>query len=287
MTNSALWHRVRPGGPWQVLLPGVYFSHTGQPGHSQQEMAALLYAGPGSVLTGAAALSRHGLRAPETSAVNVLIPASRVRQGTAFARVHRTSRMPRQVCASGQIHFAMPPRAVADAVRWVTDAREVRAIVASAVQRGMCPVPRLAEELDAGPVRGSALLRLALAEVSGGIRSVAEADFQLLIKRAGLPLPVFNPRLYAGETFIGMPDCWWPDAGVAAEVDSREWHLSPADWQRTLARHARMSSHGIIVLHVTPAQIAHQPEKIAGELRSALAAGRGRAPLPITARPAR
>src|SRR5262249_12118106 len=74
-------------------------------------------------------------------------------------------------------------------------------------------------------------------------------------------------------------DCWWPDTGVAAEVDSRAWHLSPRDHARTVARHARMSAVGIIVLHFTPQQITTQPSRVADLIRSALAAGRDR-PLP-------
>jgi hypothetical protein len=91
---------------------------------------------------------------------------------------------------------------------------------------------------------------------------VAEGDFVLLIRRAGLPEPMLNPRLFAGETFIASPDCWWPRAGLAAEVDSREWHLSPADWERTLARHRRMTGYGITVLHFTPGQIAREPKAV-------------------------
>ena len=45
LTSHALRHRLRPGGPWQSLLPGVYIAATGAPTTLQQEMAALLYAG--------------------------------------------------------------------------------------------------------------------------------------------------------------------------------------------------------------------------------------------------
>jgi hypothetical protein len=120
----------------------------------------------------------------------------------------RTKRMPPGICTTGEIGYAPVPRAVADAVRWMGDDREARALVAAAVQQGYCPLPLLAEELDAGPVRGSARLRGVLAEVTGGIRSIAEADFLELIRRARLPVPVLNPRLYAGDTFIAAPDCW-------------------------------------------------------------------------------
>ncbi len=56
LTRHALGHRLRPGGPWRNLLPGVYMAATGTPTTLQQEMAALLYAGSGSVITGPAAL---------------------------------------------------------------------------------------------------------------------------------------------------------------------------------------------------------------------------------------
>lgn len=31
MSDQALRHRLRPDGPWQVLLPGVYLTTTGSP----------------------------------------------------------------------------------------------------------------------------------------------------------------------------------------------------------------------------------------------------------------
>ena len=287
MTPGTLRRRVRPGGPWQTVLPGVYLTHTGTPGQDQLDMAALLHAGRGSVISGLAALSRHGVRVPRTSVVDVLVPASRTRQGASFAQIHRTTLMPRRVCYSGPIYYTLAPRAVADAARWLTDARAVRGIVADAVQRGICPLNRLTEELAAGSMRGSAAFRQALAEVTAGARSVVEGDFVRLIKRARLPEPMLNPRLYAGDTFIAAPDCWWPRAGLAAEVDSREWHLSPADWARTMARHRRMTGYGITVLHFTPGQIARDRTGVIRDLAAALAAAEGRPPLPIIARPAR
>ena len=73
------------------------------------------------------------------------------------------------------------------------------------------------------------------------------------------------------------------DAGVAAEVDSREWHLSPHDWERTLARHARMSAYGILVLHFTPGRIRGEPLAVAADIAAAIKSVRDRARLPIRA----
>ena len=168
---------------------------------------------------------------------------------------------------------------MADAARWLTDIGDVRAVVAEAVQRRMCSIEDLVEELDHGPKQGSALLRRALAEVADGVRSAAEGQLHALIERSGLPMPMFNPRLFVGRAFLAVPDCWWPDVGVAAEVDSRAWHLSPRGWENTLARQARMAAVGIIVLHFTPNQLYRQRSEVVSMIRSALAAAQGR-PLP-------
>jgi len=287
MSDSALRNRLRAGGSWQLLLPGVYQAFTGVPTQDQRELAALLYAGPGSIITGPAALAAHGIAVPDGPVVDVLIPAGRRRSDYSFVRVQRTARFPAVAYSRGSLHYVPPDRAVADTVRRLSDLTEVRAIVASAVQRRSVQVSDLARELDQGPVRCSASLRAALAETADGIRSVAEADLRRLIVRFGLPAPLYNPRLYLGEEFIACPDAWWPEAGVAVEVDSRQWHLSPKDWERTMARHSKMSALGIIVLHYPPARLSAEPRVVAAQIKSALEAGRGRRLPEFRAEPAR
>ena len=167
--------------------------------------------------------------------------------------------MPARASSIGPVRLALVPRAVADTVRQLTELREVRAVVADAVQLGRCTVGQLAEELRTGPVKGSAMFRSVLTEVADGIRSTAEGDLRDLIRTARLPMPLFNPSLYDGDLFLGKPDAWWPDAGVAGEVDSRAWHLSPEDWDRTRQRHDRMAAAGIIVLHFSPRELRREP----------------------------
>jgi len=107
-----------------------------------------------------------------------------------------------------------------------------------------------------------------------------------LLRRSRLPMPMFNAHIYAGRTFLAVADAWRPDAGVAAEIDSREWHLSPADWERTMRRHAAMTAHGILVLHFTPRMIREDPARVGAEVRDAIRAGRARPALNLRALPA-
>ena len=99
-------------------------------------------------------------------------------------------------------------------------------------------------------------------------------------------MPLLNPRLYLGTELIARPDAWWPDHGVAVEVDSREWHLTPEGWERTMRRHARLTALGISVLHFSPRQIRDEPDQVVGAIRAALANRRGQLQLKIRTLPA-
>lgn len=285
LSPDALRHRLRDGGPWKTVLPGVYLMHNGGLTGSQREVAAVLYAGRECVVTGIAALQRHGVRVPISEMVDVLIPDATKRQSTGFVRTHRTIRMPDRPLVVGGVRWAPPARAIADATRNDLDPRDVLALVADAVQQRKCTVADLAAELNIGPSQRSATLRAALEGVIDGIASVTEGDMRKLIKSGRLPEPMYNPRLYLGSEFLAQPDLWWRDAGVAGEVDSREWHLLPAQWERTMARHAKMSAAGIIVIHVTPRRIRMEGGGVLAEFRSAIEVGRQRPALPIRAVP--
>jgi very-short-patch-repair endonuclease len=226
-------------------------------------------------------LRRHGLRAPEGDTVDLLVPTVSQRKSVGFVRLRRTRRMPATHSAHGSLRWVHPARAVADLALQMTSLAEVRSVIADSIQRGRCSFALLRDELRAGPMRGSALFRQALGEIADGIRSAAEGDLHDLIRKAGLPLPLFNAKLFVDGEIIAVPDCWWPQVGVAVEVDSREWHFSPHDWEKTMRRHEAMGAHGIITLHFTPRRIREEPAEVVKAIREALAAAEHRPPLLI------
>lgn len=287
LSASALRYRLRANGPWSGCLPGVYRAETGTPTQAQREIAALLYGGPHAVLTGAAALRHYLLPAPESAAVDILIPARSQHNSVSYVRVHRTTRMPEMVYGPPCCRCAPPARAVADALRGLASLREARALLAGVVQDRGCAPCQLRRELDAGPVQHSRLLRSVLAEVADGVRSAPEAELRDLIKRAGLPMPLFNPRLYLPDgTFIACPDAWWPEAGVAVEIDSKRWHLSPDDWERTMDRHGQLGQYAIVTLHFTPHKLRTDQAFVIASLKNAYKSGTTRPRLPIKTVPA-
>jgi hypothetical protein len=289
VTPSRMRHMLRDGGSWQVLLPQVWLAATGTPSRAQLEIAAQLYGGPGSIITGPAALPCHRIAAEIPELIDVLVPVTLQRRDAGFVRLHRTVRLPRDFTTLGPsvpIRYALAARAVGDTVRGLPSLREVQAIVADAVQRRRCSLNDLIAELDEGPRNNSGLFRQALVQVAGGVRSVAEADLRKLLAKSSLPMPLFNAELWLGNEFVARPDAWYPEFGIAIEVDSTEWHTRPKDHQEDVRRQTRMGRHLIVVLRFKPWEIRHEPGKVIAAIADAIERAAGRPSLNLRVVPA-
>ena len=173
---------------------------------------------------------------------------------------------------------------MADAARGFAALDDVRTVVAEVIQKRACTIAEIGLELEEGPKRGTIHLRTALAEVRAGARSAAEARFLKRLQRSDLPMPKFNVLLVAADgTIIADVDAWWEEAGVAAEIDSQEYHFYRADWLKTYAKHSRMLKYGILPHHFPPSRIDNDWEAIYDELKSSIKEGLQRPRLPIVA----
>jgi hypothetical protein len=262
--------------------------HNGPPTRDDMRRAALLHAGPRAVLTGSDALELHGMsRMPApTGLIHVLIPAERRRVGAGKLLVERTDRLP--VPAQGKWPLAPIERAALDLTRRTHDRDVVRAVLAEVVQRERTTPARLIAELEAGSDRGSALPREVLEAVSDGIRSVAEAKARELLRRSGLPQPMWNARLVDARTgrFIAVADAWFDEVALAWEIDSYEFHLSPADYERTMQRRVAMTAVGIAVVAHSPKRVFDRGTQVLDDLAGNLRQARSRPRPPIVAIPA-
>lgn len=68
---------------------------------------------------------------------------------------------------------------------------------------------------------------------------------------------------------IAVADCWFDDVAMAWEIDSREWHISPAEYEATLARRAAMVASGTFVLATPPSRIRSAGRAMLDELHRA------------------
>ena len=120
-----------------------------------------------------------------------------------------------------------------------------------------------------GPVEvrqthGRVRLRRALQEAAAGAWSVPEADLAALVHTSRvLPTVWLNPGL-ADEngTRLTTPDVWLDDVGMAVMIHSREFHAGALQWNATVVDDSELSSHRIVVVGVTPEQLAKDPASV-------------------------
>ena len=138
--------------------------------------------------------------------------------------------------------------------RSLLDIDDVRTVVAEAVQRGFCDVDSIAEELRAGRRNGSSLLRRAVREVADGAASAPEARAGRCCERRESPPFEQNAPVVVGSRCY-FADFLWRELWAILEIDSREYHFAPQDWQATLRRDAALETAGYSVIHVVPSDL--------------------------------
>ncbi|HEX6355277.1 hypothetical protein [Actinophytocola sp.] len=274
------YRRCLPGGPWQRLLPGVVLLTNMPPTRLQLVEAALLYGGQDTLVTGLEACQRHGLRnLPDSYGIHLLVPAGRHLHSTGNVVVERTKRFPKPVVRDG-VPLAPPVRAVIDACRRLTSRDPVQALITEAVQRGRVPPAWLSLELAAGSRRGTAVPRDVLRDVIVGARSDAEVDAIRVWERTGLPRPAWNvPLRDTSGTYLGTPDAWFAEVGLAWEIDSYEFHFEREAYANTVNRNARYAGRNRGVADAPDAP-AHRPRRSGGGADRCLSGSRGSRPPP-------
>ncbi|ROS30954.1 hypothetical protein [Cellulomonas sp. PhB150] len=254
--------RRRLATSWRLVLPGVVLLGRGALDAAQKLVAAQLHVGDDAVITGGAAAHWHGLRYAEPDQyVDVLVAWSRAQRVTGFVRTRRTDRPVRPIHGGGIVLVAPVVRAVADACRARRDERYATALVVEAVQRRKAKLDAFVDELNAGPTRGSATLRRAVAAASTGAWSAPEHDLiELITTSSTLPEPWPNPVLWTTDgTLLPSPDLWLDDVGIAIQVHSHMHHAAGADWDRTVRADSALAEAGVLRISLTPAEIARQP----------------------------
>ncbi len=245
-----------------MIARGAILTRPEEPTRDDWAAVGVALAGPSAALSGWDAVRALGLGDPSPPSNEVLVlsrhSSNRV---VGCVRVRETSRpyTIRLTSADNTVHPLTPvagaPRAISDAARYFSTAAPVRALVTSAVQRRRCTLDELLAELHAGPQNGSKWLRLALRDAVDGARSVVEAAASRRMSRAHVPAFELNvPIIDASGMTIAIADVLWRGLRAILEIDSREYHLSEADWKRTMRRHNLLTRRGFALTHIAPTE---------------------------------
>jgi hypothetical protein len=266
------------GGPWWHPLSGLVALTRGALTRHQRLVAALLVTGDDALVTGLAACRLHGLeRVPDHDEVHVLLDHRSRRTSEGFLLVERTRRPPTSRVLDG-IRCAVLHRALLDGARRLSRIDEVRALLCEAVQRRMVTVAALRTEIEAGSGRGTALVRIVIAELEDGIRSTAEAWLRELVQdMEDFPTVRWNVPLRRGDgSFLAEADGLVEGLPLVFELHSFAHHADLETYDATMRRQGELAATGYLVVTITPREVREDPAGLRRKLRGAVEHARAR-----------
>jgi Protein of unknown function (DUF559) len=243
-------------------LPGVYAVGHDAPSVEADLAAAVLYAGPGAMLSHGTAAWWLGLTDRPPARIHVSTPRKcRARPGIT---VHQ-----RRACERAS-HKGLPVTTVAQTLLdYAATARlnQVRVACANAEYKHVLNVAAIQALIGSGRP-GSATLRTALRRHQPRLayaRSATERAFLALCEAHGIALPEVNVRV-GGWTV----DFFWRKQGVVVEIDGHGNHHTPAQRDRDRRKELALRRRGLAVNRYSREQVEQDGPALAADVIAAL-----------------
>lgn len=256
-------------GYLSVVHPRVYAVGHLAPSKEADLIAAVLYAGPGAMLSHVTAAWWWRLTDRRPRLIDVSTPARRrPRPGL---RIHSRRSVGRI------LHNRIPVTAVPQTLLDVATSEPlgtVRYMLAEADYHRLIDFSRMDEVLGRGKP-GSSRLRRAIAIHSPDLartKSPVERDFLALCEESGVPRPLVNVRV-CGFTV----DCYWPQHRLVVELDGGKGHGTERQVARDHGRDLKLRGAGIAVRRYAKRQIRDERSQVLADLWAALDEGGRRA----------
>ena len=225
------------------VLPKVYAVGHTAPSRASDLWAAVLYAGPGAMLSHSSAAHHRGLIIYAPDVIHVSTPREKVKSIRGVVTVHAQRERARS--SHQGIPTTTNEQTVLDLAADPEGSKLVRRALAVLEYRNELDLVALDAICGKGRA-GSRALREALeihrpelAYTNGEL----EDAFLHLCERFGLQIPQCNRWMY------GFPvDAYWPDQNLIAEVDGLDAHFKPGQLRKDRRKELTLRKHGHAVV---------------------------------------
>lgn len=260
VSRSTISRWVREGY-LHAELPGVYAVGHRAPSFEARLSAALLYAGPGAMLSHGTAAWWWGLTQRQPRVIEVSTPKQC--RSVGGVRVHARRRLDRIS------HNGLPVTFVPQTLLDYASARplnDVRYVLAEADYHRLLDLTAVRHALGRGRP-GSARLRAALEAHWPDLartRSRLERAFLFLCEEGGLPRPRVNVKVHGIRV-----DAYWPEYRLAVELDGGLGHSTERQVNRDHSRDLKLRAMAETVRRYAEPQVLHHGDAVLADLRAA------------------
>jgi hypothetical protein len=250
-------------GQLQRVFPHVYAARGNRVPDQTCLRAALLHAGDAAALSHTSSLYVWGVL-PLRRPLHLTVDQSRRRAGTQGLVVHRRNDFdPAAHCSVVRgLRVTELARSLVDA--WpLLEPKERRPLLLDVVRERRTTTKDLRASLAERPnVGGHRSLAQAVDLAENGCESELEAMGVLnVFRHRSLPPSVGQFEVTFGDRRARL-DRAWPEVRLAVELDGAQFHTSPEDRRRDLARDAALAAAGWVVLRFTYADVLRDPDGV-------------------------
>jgi very-short-patch-repair endonuclease len=239
-------------------------------------MAAVLFVGPGAVLSHRSAAALWRIRGATRGAIEVT--TSRKSRSRGGIRRHFAVLPADEATIERGIPVTTTPRTIFDLAATSTVDVVEHSLRESEYLR-LHDTLSLPDLLARYPRhRGARNLRISLArraETPGRSRGWLEERFLPFLREQRLPPPRLNAWVEAGEKWFEV-DCFWPDSRAIVELDGFAAHGTRIAFREDRARDRRLRVAGYGVIRIASEQLDDEAESIAADLKALLGVVAGR-----------
>jgi hypothetical protein len=242
--------------------PRVYAVGHRAPSTEADLWAAVLYAGPGAMLSHLVAAWWWLLTDRRPTFIDVSTP--RRHDSLKALRIH--SRRPIERVPHNGIPVTTVPQTLLD-IAAIQPLDTVRYMLAEADYHRLVDFGRIEQILGRGKP-GSARLRQAVEIHNPDLartNSPVEREFLALCEESGIPRPLVNARVCGFKV-----DCYWPSHRVVVELDGGKGHSTERQVARDHGRDLKLRGAQIAVRRYARRQIAQQRKLVLEDLWAAL-----------------
>lgn len=269
MTGEMIAWRLQRGH-WQRLHQGIYAAFSGQPERSSWLWAAVLRAGPDSMLSHQTAAELSGLTTRQSAHIHVTVPRGSPVAPIAGVALHY-SRRARAACHP----VLSPPRTrveetVLDLVQTAPNLEDALSWVLSACASRRTTAARLCAAMSLRRrMRWRAELASALADAGLGVHSLLEHRYLNGVERAhGLPAGTRQWRTRRGSR-SEYADVAYEGYQTLVELDGRTTHPEHARW-RDIRRDNAHAADGRATLRYGWIEVGQDSCRVAQEVADVL-----------------